>query len=322
MAIFTPVAETDARALLAHYDLGELVSLSGIPAGIENTNYFLTTTRGDYVLTLFEVLNFAQLPFYLALMHHLARHGIPVPAPQALKSGAYHTECLGKPTAIVTRLAGRYTPAPTALHCAQIALMQARAHLAAHDFAHHQPNLRGLAWIQASVAQILPFLTPAQSTLLQTVVDEQTRFAASPTYQELPRGAQHCDLFRDNVLFDGTAEQPVLSGIIDFYFAGCDTWLFDVAVAVNDWCVDLNTGALNTERLAAWLAAYAGVRPFTAAERAAWPLLLQAAALRFWVSRLVDFYLPRAAHTLKPHDPGHFERILRARRNSALPPLP
>jgi len=212
--------------------------------------------------------------------------------------------------------------APTALHCTQIAAMQARAHLVARDFPLHQPNLRGLPWIQSAAPQVLPFLTPAQSTLLQTVLDEQRRFAADPTYQELPRGAQHCDLFRDNVLFDGTPEQPILGGIIDFYFAGCDTWLFDVAVAVNDWCVNLETAEFDPERLAAWLAAYSAVRPFTAAERAAWPLLLQAAALRFWVSRLVDFYLPRAALTLKPHDPGHFERILRARRSAAALTLP
>jgi len=322
MAIFTPVDEADAQRLLAHYDLGELVSLHGIAAGIENTNYFLTTTRGEYVLTLFEVLTPVQLPFYLALMHHLAHRGIPVPSPQPLKDGARHTQFLGKPTAIVTRLPGRYTAAPSAAHCALIADMQARAHLAAQDFAPYQPNLRGLNWWQATIPQLLPFLSPSQTTLIQTVLDEQTRFAASDVYRALPHGAQHCDLFRDNVLFDESESQLRLGGIIDYYFAGCDAWLFDVAVAVNDWCVDLATGAFDMVRLRAWLAAYAAQRPFTDAERQAWPTLLQAAALRFWVSRLYDFHLPRAAQTLTPHDPTHFERILRARRHTPACALP
>jgi len=322
MAIFTPVTETDARRLLTHYDLGEYVSLHGIAAGIENTNYFLTTTRGEYVLTLFEVLTHAQLPFYLALMHHLAQRGIPVPSPQPLKDGARHTQFLGKPTAIVTRLPGRYAASPSAAHCAVVGDMQARAHLAARDFPMHQPNLRGLDWWQATVPQLLPFLSPGQAALIQTVLDEQTRLAANDTYRALPRGAQHCDLFRDNVLFDGSENQPRLGGIIDYYFAGCDAWLFDVAVAVNDWCVDLDTGVFDAARLHAWLAAYAAQRPFSDAERQAWPMLLQAAALRFWVSRLYDFHLPRAAQTLTPHDPGHFERILLARRTNAAPALP
>jgi len=322
MAIFTPVTEAEARGLLAHYDLGELTSLQGIAAGIENTNYFLTTTRGAYVLTLFEVLTDEQLPFYLALMHHLAQRGIPVPAPQPLKNGARQTRLLGKPAAIVTRLPGRYAAAPTALHCRQIAHMQAHAHLATRDFPLHQPNLRGLAWWQATVPQLLPFLSASQTTLIQSALNAQTRFAESDVYRALPCGALHCDLFRDNVLFDGAPDAPRLGGIIDYYFAGCDTWLFDVAVAVNDWCVDLDTGAFDAERLHAWLDAYAEARPFTPEERQAWPLLLQAAALRFWVSRLYDFHLPRPAQTLTPHDPGHFERILRARRTTAAPALP
>jgi len=322
MAIFTPVTETDARHLLAHYDLGELTSLQGIAAGIENTNYFLNTTRGAYVLTLFEVLTHAQLPFYLALMHHLAQRGIPVPSPQLRKDGAHHALFLGKPAAIVTRLPGRYVPSPGVTHCTLIARMQARAHLAARDFPMHQPNLRGLDWWQATIAHILPFLSPAQAALMTEALDEQTRFAAGDTYHALPRGAQHCDLFRDNVLFHGSPEAPQLGGIIDYYFAGCDAWLFDVAVAVNDWCVDVQTGAFDPARLHAWLQAYAAQRPFTDAERQAWPVLLRAAALRFWVSRLYDFHLPRPAQTLKPHDPTHFERILRARGNDAAPALP
>src|SRR5690606_37856686 len=180
----------------------------------------------------------------------------------------------------------------------------------------------GLASWQDTVPHVLPFLTDYQATMLRTTLAEQTAFAQSPTYAALPAGPAHCDLFRDNVLFDGTFETPRMGGFIDFYFAGCDTWLFDVAVSVNDWCIERNSGAFIEEKLDAWLQAYAQVRPFTPAERQAWPLLLQAAALRFWTSRLFDYFLPRPAQTLKPHDPRHFERVLRERRSAPMPVLP
>lgn len=316
MAVFTPVSDDDARTLLARYDLGDLVSLRGITAGIENTNYFLNTTRSEYVLTLFEKLTSEQLPFYIELMHHLAGKGIPVPHPQTLRDGTRLTTLNGKPCAIVTRLAGGYEPAPAAAHCRITAHTQAHAHLAAQDFALQQDNLRGLAWWEATAPDILPFLSTDQAELLRTELDAQRGFATTASYAELPRGPVHCDLFRDNVLFAGTSEAPTMGGFIDFYFAGCDTWLFDVAVAVNDWCIQRETGVLVPELLQAWLQAYNEVRPFTETERQAWPTMLRAAALRFWISRLYDYHLPRAAQTLKPHDPGHFERILRLRRNT------
>lgn len=321
MAVFTPVSERDAQQLLNHYTLGELVSLRGITAGIENTNYFLTTTQGEYVLTLFEVLTHEQLPFYIELMHHLAMHGVPVPEPQTLRSGTRLTTLHGKPCAIVSRLSGGYEPEPSAAHCALAGQTLARAHLAGRSFDIAQPNLRGLPWWQQTIPQVLPFLSQPQTSLISQVLEEQTRFADSDTYRALPFGPAHCDLFRDNVLFDGTFEMPRMGGIIDFYFAGCDTWLFDVAVSVNDWCIHRNTGVFQHDKLQAWLNAYASVRPFTDEEKRAWPVLLQAAALRFWVSRLYDFYLPRPAQTLKPHDPRHFELILQERRNTTAPAL-
>ena len=322
MAVFTPVTEDDARALLQRYSLGELVALRGITAGIENTNYFLDTTQGAYVLTLFEVLSAEQLPFYIELMHHLASRGVPVPEPQTLLDGTRLTRLHDKPAAIVTRLSGGYEPEPSPAHCALAGQTLARAHLAAQDFPIHQPNLRGLAWWQATAPALAPFLDPGQATLLQETLDEQIDFAAQGMPARLPSGPAHCDLFRDNVLFDGTFESPHMGGFIDFYFAGCDTWLFDVAVSVNDWCIQRTTGAFVRRRLEAWLQAYHDVRPFTDEERAAWPTVLRAAALRFWISRLYDFYLPRPAQTLKPHDPRHFERILRLRSSQPAPALP
>jgi homoserine kinase type II len=322
MAVFTPVSEDDARALLQHYSLGELVSLRGITAGIENTNYFLNTTRGEFVLTIFEVLTARQLPFYIELMTHLAERGVPVPHPQATREGARLMEMHGKPCTIVTRLSGGYEPDPSPAHCSQAGETLARLHLAARDFPIHQPNLRGLAWWQETAPRVLPFLDAAQADMLKTTLEEQTAFADSDTYRALPSGPAHCDLFRDNVLFDGTYENPRMGGIIDFYFAGCDTWIFDVAVCANDWCIERETGAFIPDRLDAFLRAYAAVRPFTPEERAAWPRMLQAGALRFWISRLYDYFLPRPAQTLKPHDPRHFERILRLRRQVPAPSLP
>jgi len=322
MAVFTPVSDDDARILLQRYELGDLVSLRGITAGIENTNYFLNTTRGEYVLTIFEVLTAEQLPFYIELMAHLAERGVPVPHPQQMRDGRRLTRLHDKPCAIVTRLSGGYEPDPGAPHCAQAGETLARMHLAAADFPIRQPNLRGLAWWQQTVPHVLPFLDLGQADMLRNTLSEQLDFAETATYRALPSGPAHCDLFRDNVLFDGTYEAPRMGGIIDFYFAGCDTWLFDVAVSVNDWCIERETGAFIDERLQAWLKAYAAVRPFTAEERQAWPMLLQAGALRFWLSRLYDYFLPRPAQTLKPHDPRHFERILRLRREPAAPRLP
>ena len=197
----------------------------------------------------------------------------------------------------------------------------ARTHLAAKDFHIQQPNLRGLEWWLKTAPSLLEFLSVDQKDLLLTVLDEQREFAASDVYQSLPFGPAHCDLFRDNVLFAGTSEAPVMGGFIDFYFAGCDTWLFDVAVSVNDWCIHRNTGKFDTHKVQSWLSAYHSIRPFTEAEHEAWPYLLQAAALRFWISRLYDFFLPRPAQTLKPHDPRHFERVLRERRAHSAPKL-
>ena len=322
MAVFTPVSDDDARSLLASYSIGDFVSLRGIAAGIENTNYFLSTTSGEYVLTVFEVLTKEQLPFYIELMHHLAKDGVPVPYPQTRKDGSRLSSLHGKPAAIVSRLEGGYEPDPTPAHCALTGQTLAMAHLSGKNFEISQPNLRGLPWWEKTAPVVLPFLSPALQGLLKKSLDEQTSLAQSSQWLNLPRGPAHCDLFRDNVLFAGTHEIPQMGGFIDFYFAGCDTWLFDVAVSVNDWCITRPEGRFVPELVDAWLAAYAKVRPFTADERAVWPAMLRGAALRFWLSRLYDFYLPRPAQTLKPHDPTHFERVLIARSSGPVPDLP
>ena len=310
MAVFTEVSEQEARDLLRRVPLGNLTSLRGIEGGIENTNYFLDTDQGQWVLTLFERLSAAQLPFYLHLMKHLAHAGIPVPDPQAdpRNGDILHTVC-GKPAAIVQKLAGKSQLAPQAPHCHAVGDMLARMHLAGRNFPRQQPNLRGLPWWNDTTPVVLPYLDQAQAALLSAELAYQNHVAASSAYAALPRGPVHADLFRDNVMFDGEA----LTGFFDFYFAGVDTWLFDLAVCLNDWCIDLPTGTHDATRAEAMLAAYQAVRPLSGAERELLNAMLRAGALRFWISRLWDFYLPREASMLKPHDPTHFERVLRQR---------
>ena len=317
MAVFTPVNLDDMRQWLTQFPLGKPLAIKGIASGIENSNFFIRTESGEYVLTIFENLTFEQLPFYLQLMRHLADRNILVPAPIPNADGALFNSLHGKPAAIVTKLEGSSQMAPQALHCAAVGAMQAQMHLAARDFPLQQPNLRGLDWCQATTPLVLPFLSNSNAELLRTEIALQQAFALGASYQALGRGPVHADLFRNNVMFDGAR----LSGFFDFYFAGCDTWLFDVAVTVNDWCIDVETGALDLVRVRAMLDAYHGVRPFDAAEHLAWPVMLRAAALRFWLSRLFDFHLPREAEMLTPHDPAHFERILRARIDAPAPAL-
>jgi homoserine kinase type II len=312
MAVYTEVSFDQAAGLIARLSIGRLTRLESVRAGIENTNYFADTTEGRYVLTLFERLMPDELPFYLYLMQHLAERGIPVPEPHADAEGRIlHTLC-GKPAALVDRLPGHHHLAPDAAHAASVGDMLARMHLAAADYPREQPNLRGLAWWTATVPVVLPFVDAAQAALLQDELQYQQRLAASAAYAELPRGAIHADLFRDNVLFDGER----LTGLFDFYFAGVDTWLFDIGVCLNDWCIDLDSGRLVEERAAALVGAYAEQRPLTHTELRLLPALMRAAALRFWISRLWDLHLPRGAALLQPHDPAHFERVLQQRRNA------
>lgn len=313
MAVFTEVTREQASQLAAELRLGSLTELRGIKAGIENTNYFLTTDTGEWVLTLFERLSFEELPFYLRLMKHLARHGIPVPDPQANARGEILLSLAGKPAAVVNKLAGGHQLAPDLFHCEQLGAMLARMHLAAQDFELYQPNLRGLPWWTETVPVVLPHVTAEQAELLRSELAFQQTLAASATYAELPRGPIHADLFRDNAMFEGLPGREQLTGFFDFYFAGVDAWLFDIAVCINDWCIDLASGRLDEARAEGLIQAYAKVRPLNGAEYRLLPALLRAAALRFWISRLWDFHLPRDAALLTAHDPGHFERVLRER---------
>ena len=316
MAVFTEVSFDEAAAFLRFLDLGQLQSIKGAAGGIENTNYFVDTDQGQFVLTLFERLTAGQLPFYLHLMKHLAARGIPVPDPVADGKGKL-LHCLkGKPAAVVNKLRGHNELLPVPAHCAAVGELLARLHLAGQDYPRQQPNLRGLHWWNETIPLVLPHLAPEQHSLILGELARQNDLAASPAYSGLPRGVIHADLFRDNVMFDN----GLLTGVFDFYFAGCDTFVFDIGICLNDWCIDLESGAQDAARADAFIAAYQRVRPLTEQERILLPVLRRAGALRFWISRLWDFYLPREAAVLKAHDPRHFERVLR--ELSAHPHLP
>jgi homoserine kinase type II len=305
MAVFTPVSKHELEHWLQQFSIGELVAYEGIATGIENSNFFVTTAHGRYVLTLFEKLTRDELPFYLNLMAHLAYHGIPAPAPIANQRNKLWSELNGKPAAIVTRLTGKSEMQPSTAHCGAVGAMLAKMHSAGQSFGMQLANPRGPKWWRTTAPQVRPFLDEAGAALLA----DELAFQALHRLDALPRGVVHADLFRDNVLFAGGE----IGGVIDFYFAGNDVLLFDVAVCVNDWCVDA-TGELVAGHAQALLAAYHAERSFVAAEHAAWQVLLRAAALRFWLSRLYDLHVPRPGEIIHPHDPQQFRRILEFRR--------
>ncbi|MDE2624258.1 MAG: homoserine kinase [Betaproteobacteria bacterium] len=301
MAVFTPVSRDELNAWLTRYDVGPLLEQNAIAAGIENTNYFVTTAQGRFVLTLFEKLQPSELPYYLGLMDHLARRGVPCPRPITDQHGQFFSTLCGKPASLVTRLTGQSQMAPGLSHCSVFGDLVATLHREAADYPGSLPNPRGPSWWVATAARVRPFLNAQQNAVL----DEELAFQSRHRSDNLPRGAIHADLFRDNVLFDGER----VGGVIDFYFAGTDAWLYDLAIVVNDWCMTPQA-TLDPLRAQALVEAYNARRPVTATEQAAWPVMLRAGALRFWLSRLFDLHLPRPGEIIHPHDPTWFERIL------------
>lgn len=302
MSVFTTVTPEQMQQWLKDYALGEFLDLQGIASGITNTNYFLTTSSGRYVLTLFEEHSAEELPYFLDLMTHLAERGIACPHPVKNIHGQALGSLNGKPAALVSCLAGKSLEQPQPVHCAEIGDVLARMHIAGASFTANMRNLRCAEWRKSTAARVSPLLDEANREMLQAQLSFEQGFDAS----QLPQGVIHADLFRDNVLMDGDK----LGGLIDFYYACNDVLLYDVAIAVNDWCVN-EDGTLDYARVQALLSAYHAVRPLSEAEHTAWPGMLRIAATRFWLSRLNDLHFPQAGELTHAKDPRYFERILR-----------
>jgi len=308
MSVFTTITLTEVQAYLRDFAIGEVVELKGIAAGITNTNYFVMTATNKYVLTIFEENEMADLPYFVDLMTHLAKKGIPCPMPIADKNGVCLHALKGKPALMVSCLSGTDTEMPSVDQCAQVGRALAQMHLAGQDFKHKSHNLRDAHWRVATAAKVMDKLPASEQNLLKQILEFQESFDLSA----LPHGVIHGDLFRDNVLFDGEK----LGGFIDFYYACNDVLAFDVAVAVNDWCL-LPTGEFDEPKLNAFMQAYTALRPFNGAEQQAWQGLLCIAALRFWLSRLYDWHYPHEGELTHAKDPNHFKQILQRRATPA-----
>jgi homoserine kinase type II len=296
LSVYTKVGRDELAAWLQPLGLGELIDHAGISAGMQNSNYFVTTTLGRFVLTLFERIEPAALDFYLSLQDQLAQRGIPCPRPLADGEGRYWRLLCDKPAAVLTCLSGAALDTPAPAHCHALGEMLARLHLAGAEMPNPLPNPCGAAWRQTVGMGLLPLLSVGERDLL---VDE-LEFQAKQDWACLPRGVIHADLFRDNVLWDSAGR---LTGVLDFYFAGEDAWLFDLAVVANDWCFD-------PANLAALIAGYTAHRPLTEAEREAWPAMRRAAALRFWLLRLEVRHQPRAGEVVTIKNPDDFCHML------------
>lgn len=309
MSVFTSVSTQELQAWLQGYSIGEVLELKGISSGITNTNYFVTTTQGKYVLTLFEHNTMEELPYFIDLMSHLATHGVPCPQPITNDSGVSLHMLNGKPAVLITCLNGRDIKEPEAKHCAEVGAVLANMHVAGQSFVEKvadkpHRNPRDIDWRIKTAAQVMPHLAAEDQQLLNDTLAFQSALDSSA----LPKGIIHADLFRDNVLFDGDK----VGGLIDFYYACHDVMAYDLAITVNDWCVNAD-GALDNARVNAMLDAYQAIRPLTQAEHAAWNSMLQIAALRFWLSRLYDKIYPQDGELTHAKDPDHFKNILKQR---------
>ena len=310
MSVFTKVSHAELLEFLQQYPVGKVVGFQGIGEGVENTNYFVDTDDGRWVLTLFERLNYEDLPFFLGLMDHLAAHGFPSAAPLHTLDGRNLVTLNGKPAAVVRRLTGQSVLFPNLAQCRATGEVLGELHTVAASFKGRAANTRGSAWRVQTARELMPHLPADAQALLQDELAAQARLDLA----RLPQGIVHADLFRDNVLF----VDDRLTGVIDFYYACIDSLLYDLAITVNDWCVDAS-GQINPARASELIQAYRSRRQPTAAEVEAWPLVLRAAALRFYLSRLQDWVHPREGGLVHIKDPDAYRRILEFHRTQDLP---
>ena len=306
MAVYTHVSEDALADFLTHYDLGPVHALKGIAEGVENSNYLLQTATGSFILTLYEKrVDKDDLPFFLALMHHLANKGIPCPTPVAGADGEALRVLSGRPAALITFLNGLSVDRPNPAQCHSVGEGMERMHLAVTDFDATRPNALGLEGGAALAGQCLTQADNVQPGLAALIEDELA-YLRSVWPDDLPQGVIHADLFPDNVFF----MDDQLTGIIDFYFACTDAFAYDLAICLNAWCFEPDK-AFNATKARRMTAAYHAVRPLSDAEIAALPLLARGAALRFLLTRLFDWVNQVDGALVRPKDPLEYAHKLR-----------
>ena len=301
MSVYTSVSEDEIHQFLRQYDLGEFISLQGIAQGITNSNYFLTTSFGRYVLTIFETLKQEELPFFLRLNRHLSNNGVACPSPISRKDGKLDSSLSGKPACLVTCLKGSDTSWPTPTQCFHTGAMLAKMHIAGQDFPWKMKNPRYDIWWHDSYKRLLPVLSKEDADLLQTEISNLDNNLGN----HLPSGIIHADLFKDNVLLDGEN----VAGFIDFYYACNGNFMYDLAIAVNDWARSSNN-KLDISLKDAFISGYESIRPLSIEEKIYFPIAQRAGCIRFWVSRLIDFHFPQSGEITFIKDPNVFIELL------------
>ncbi|WP_110685878.1 homoserine kinase [Salinicola aestuarinus] len=314
MAVFTPLNAAQVTPFLDEFAIGDLVTLEGVAHGTENSTFFVTTDQGEWVLTLFEQGEFEDLPFFVDLLDYLAAADLPVPGPIHDRQGVALKRLAGRPALLFPRMPGRHPSAPNLAQCEALGDAFGRMHKVASDFTGTRPNPRDLGYLQRRHPEVLASLSADDQALMR---EEITHYAEVFADAELPQGAIHGDLFRDNTLYDGDR----LGGIIDFYNGCTGDLLFDLAIVINDWTSD-DDGEIDEARYQAILTAYLAHRPLTETERDLWPSMLRMTALRYWLSRLLVIHVDPPAHDITPHDPARFRTLLGCRREGRIPPLP
>ncbi|MFW5443964.1 MAG: homoserine kinase [Methylococcaceae bacterium] len=304
MSVYTRINQQQLETLLSLYPIGKLINFSGIKAGIENTNYNITTTQGEFILTIYESLTAKQLPAYLLLLTNLSLNDFPSPKPQACRRNKLFSCFNGKPAALFNRLPGRSIDQPSIIQCREIGEYLAKLHMCSKQLNFNKQNQKNLAGYQSVFHKIKSQLAKDDITLLNSELNFQSTYV----FPDLPQGVIHADLFKDNVLF----ERERISGIVDFYNACTDYFLFDIAVTCNDWCIITNS--INQQKLNALLAGYQKVRIISDEEIKHLPVFLRLTALRFWISRLDHQLNPRKGELTLVKDPRQFRQLVEFHR--------
>lgn len=307
MSVYTHLEHEELADFLSPYDLGQLVGFEGISAGIENTNYFIDTQKNGiqtrYVLTVFEKNTFEEMPYFINLMSFLSDAGIPTAKPIVTRTGQNLLTLKNKPAVVVACLQGADTPTPNTHQIEQIARAMANMHIKGAGYPAHRDNCRSFNWWANALKQLDGTASAEDIALAQAEINSQAKLDRT----QLPSGVIHADLFKDNALFNGEE----LAGLIDFYFACNDVFIYDMAVTLNDWCSQ-SDGTLDADKSRAFLNAYQSVRALTSLEKQQFHLMLRCAALRFWLSRLMDFHFPREGELTQTKNPDDMKRLLLA----------